>query len=70
MDILVYIGSAMAVLGLGGLGYCIKLAADIKREGSEAADFKARMQRLGAINMASLGVAALGLMTVIIGMVL
>ena len=70
MDILIYIGSILAILGLLGLVYCIIAAAKIKREGPEAENFAERMQKLGAMNMGALSVSTLGLIMVIMGMIL
>jgi len=70
MPILIYIGVALAVIGVLGFGYCIVLAFKIRREGAEAIDIKSRMQRLAAMNMAALSISVFGLIMVIMGMVL
>ncbi len=70
MEILIYIGSFVAGLGLLGLGYCIWLAFSAKRAGLPDAEMKARLQRIVALNMAALGLSALGLMMVVVGIAL
>ena len=70
MEILIYIGSVVAFLGLLGLGYCIWLAISAKRAGLPDQEMKARLQRIVALNMAALGLSALGLMMVVIGIAL
>jgi len=70
VEILIYIGSVVAFLGLLGLGYCIWLAISAKRAGLPDQEMKARLQRIVALNMAALGLSALGLMMVVIGIAL
>ncbi|MEQ8367911.1 MAG: hypothetical protein RIB61_14520 [Roseicyclus sp.] len=70
MASLVYIGTALAVIGLGVLVYCIFAAISAKRAGLEDADLRARLQRIVAINMGALLISVLGLMSVVIGVVL
>ena len=70
MEYLIYGGGVLSVLGLIGLGHSVRLALGIKREGDEAKNTEARLQALVAWNMGSLGLAAVGLSMVIIGMLL
>ncbi len=70
MEILVYIGSFVALLGLAGLIYCILLAAKAKSAGLSDEDMKARLQKVVALNMGALFLSALGLMMVVIGVML
>ncbi len=70
MEFLIYIGIVLVIAGMVGLVYAMVLAFRIKREGATGAEFTARMQKLGALNMGALGVSALGLMMVVIGILL
>lgn len=70
MDWLIWIGAALALAGVAGLGWCIRLAVQARKAGLEDAAMRARMQRIVALNMAALGVSALGLMSVVAGIVL
>jgi hypothetical protein len=70
MDILIPIGSFVALGGVVLLGYCILLAARAKRDATSDADLKARLQKVVALNMGALGLSAMGLIMVILGMAL
>ena len=62
-------GSALAVLGLLMLGYCIMRALAIRRNG-EAETATQEMRTLVAINMAGVGIAFIGLGLVLVGVIL
>ncbi len=70
MQYMIYAGVVMAVLGLIGLGYCIKLARDVKRDADAGTDTKDRMQMLVALNTAALGTAFIGLGLVTVGVLM
>jgi hypothetical protein len=70
MEILIPIGGFIALLGLGGLGYCIWLAISAKRAGLDDAEMKVRLQKVVALNMAAMGFSAIGLMMIVIGILL
>lgn len=70
MQYMIYIGVVMAVLGLVGLGVCIKKAGGIKRDAEAGQNTKDRMQMLIALNTASLGTAFIGLALVTVGVLL
>ncbi|MDU8946749.1 hypothetical protein [Ovoidimarina sediminis] len=70
MEFLVWIGAAITVLGLAGLGWCIVSAARARGEGLDDAAMKARLQALLAWNLASVGTAGIGLMCVVVGLFL
>ena len=70
MDFLIYIGGAFTLTGLIGLGYCIKMAVAIKREGSEAKDASKRLRTLVAWNMGAMGMSSIGLAMIVIGLIL
>ncbi|WP_116131153.1 hypothetical protein [Tropicimonas sp. IMCC34043] len=70
MEYLIWAGAAVSVLGLLGLMGCILTVARAKAQGLDEAALKARLQKVVALNLASLLVSALGLMMVIVGIFL
>ena len=70
MEVLIWLGAAVSLLGLAGLIYCILLAFRAKRAGLEGEEMRARLQRVVVLNMAALLVSAIGLMMVIVGIFL
>ncbi len=70
MEAMVWIGAAMAAAGLGGLVWCIVVAARARRERLEGVAMEARLRRLVAINLGALAVSALGLMLIVMGVIL
>ena len=70
MQALIWVGAAMTLVGVGGLGYCVLRAIRARRAGLDDAAMRAELQRVVAINMAALGVSALGLAAVVAGILL
>ena len=70
MDFLIYIGGAFTLIGLIGLGYCIKMAVAIKREASEAQDATKRLRSLVAWNLGAMGISSIGLAMIVVGLIL
>lgn len=70
MDFLIYIGGAFTLIGLIGLGYCIKMAVAIKREGGDAADATKRLRSLVAWNLGAMGMSSIGLAMIVVGLIL
>lgn len=70
MPLLVYAGTAIALIGLLVLGWCIWAAIAAKRAGLPDALLRARLQRIVTINMGALLISVLGLMAVITGIFL
>ena len=70
MEALVWIGAALALAGVAGLVWCILLALRARRSGLADAAMRAALQRVVVLNMAALGVSALGLMCVVAGIIL
>ena len=70
MEILIWIGAALTLLGIAGLGWCIVMALNARRAGLDEAAMRTAMQRVVALNMGSLGLSALGLMMVVAGILL
>jgi hypothetical protein len=70
MEALVWIGTAMSLAGIGGLLWCVLAVAKARRAGLDDAALRARLQQVVAWNLAALGVSALGLMLVVVGLFL
>ena len=70
MPFLIPIGAALSLAGVAGLIWCIVRAVQARRAGLSDADLRARLQGLVALNLGALGVSALGLMLVVIGILL
>lgn len=70
MGWLILLGTAMALVGIGLLGYCIYSAFAAKRAGLEDAEMRVRLQKIVNINMGALLLAVMGLMFVVLGVVL
>ncbi len=63
-------GTALTVLGLAGLVWCIVLALRARKAGLSDEQMRARMQAVVALNVGALAVSALGLMLVVFGVVI
>ena len=70
MEILVWIGAGLTLVGLLGLVWCIVLTIRARRAGLPDDELRARLQRVVALNLGALAVSALGLMAVIVGIFL
>ena len=70
MEMLIWIGAAISLVGVAGLVWCVIGAARARREQLDEAAMKSRLQGLVAWNMAALAVSAIGLMMVVIGILL
>jgi hypothetical protein len=70
MDILIWPGAGVSMLGVAGLLYCISLAFKARRAKLEPEEMQARMQRIVVLNMAALFVSMIGLMMVVGGIIL
>ncbi len=69
MTWLVILGVVTTLIGIAGLAVCIRKAAAIRKAPDPAAA-KAQLHGLVALNMASVGVAGLGLAFVVVGLIL
>lgn len=70
MELLIWTGAAISLLGVAALGWCIVLALRARRAGLDGAAMRAALQRVVVINMAALAVSAIGLMMVVVGVIL
>ncbi len=70
MEMLIWIGALISLIGVAGLVWCVLAAARARRENLDDGPMKSRLQMLVAWNMAALAVSAIGLMMVVIGILL
>ena len=70
MQSLVWVGAAVSLIGVAGLGYCVMRALRARRAGLAEEAMRAELQRVVVINMGALAVSALGLMMVVLGIFL
>ncbi|WP_407495559.1 hypothetical protein [Pseudooceanicola sp. MF1-13] len=67
MDILIWTGAAISVLGLLGLGYCILRVLKAKRAGYDDETLRAEVAKVVPLNLGALFMSVIGLMLVILG---
>ena len=70
MQAMIWVGAAFTLLGVAALGYCVLRAMRARSSGLDDSALRAELQRMVAINMAALGISALGLATVVTGILL
>lgn len=70
MTAIIWTGAVLSLCGVGGLLWCIYLAIKARRAGLTDDAMRARLQHIVTLNMAALGVSALGLMAVVAGILL
>ena len=70
MDLLIWIGSILSVLGLIGLFWCIKIVLKAKKLATSDEELRSSLQKVVPLNMTALFFSAIGLMLVILGIML
>ena len=70
MDLLIWIGSILSILGLIGLFWCIKNVLKAKKLATSDEELRSSLQEIVPLNMAALFLSAIGLMLVILGIML
>ena len=70
MDLLIWIGSILSILGLIGLVWCIKTVLKAKKLAKSDEELRSSLQKVVPLNMAALFLSAIGLMLVILGIML
>lgn len=70
MDILIWSGAAITLMGLFGLIWCILKVQRARRRGLDDAELKAELQKVVALNLGALLLSAFGLMIVVVGIFL
>ena len=70
MEILIWIGSILSILGLIGLLWCIKTVIKAKKLADSDEELRTSLQKVVPLNMAALFLSATGLLLVILGIML
>ncbi len=70
MKVMIWIGAALAVLGLIGVLWCLKKAAWLRKAQLEDDQVRTEVQRLIFAHMAAIGAAFLGLGLLVTGILL
>ena len=70
MEIIVWIGAALSVIGLCGIIYSIVAVTKAKRAGLPDEELRMRISKILPINLGALFVSMIGLMAVIVGVLL
>ncbi len=70
MEIIVWIGAALSVLGLCGIIYSIVAVAKAKRANLPDEELRVRISKILPLNLIALFVSMIGLMAVIVGVLL
>ncbi|MEX3315074.1 hypothetical protein [Sulfitobacter sp. PS-8MA] len=66
-DLLVWLGAALSLLGLLGLGWCIIKVSRAKRANLDDEAMRAVLRKVVPLNMGALFLSVIGLMMVIMG---
>ena len=64
MAVLLWVGVALAVTGLVGLGWCLREALRVRRGAMDPETARKALARMQAVNLASVATAFLGLAAV------
>lgn len=70
MELLIWGGAVLSLLGVAGLVWCILLALKARKSGLPDDQIRQRLQKVVAINLAALAVSFFGLMLVVVGVIL
>ena len=70
MEIIIWIGAALSLLGLCGIVYSMVAVAKAKRANLPDEELRARISKIQPVNLVALFVSMIGLMAVIIGVML
>ncbi|HKL46663.1 MAG: hypothetical protein ACQEVT_04520 [Pseudomonadota bacterium] len=70
MEMLIWLGALLSLLGLGGLIWCIVTVWKARRAGLSDEALRARVQKVVPVNFAALLLSVFGLMLVVVGIVL
>lgn len=70
MDILIWTGAAISLIGLLGIVWCILKVAKAKRSGMDDAQLREAVGKIVPLNLGALFLSVIGLMIVILGIFL
>jgi hypothetical protein len=69
-DVIIWSGTALSLLGLLGLVYCILRVSRAKRAGIDDEAMRAELKKVVPLNLGALFLSVIGLMMVIVGIFL
>ncbi|WP_397543289.1 hypothetical protein [Roseovarius salis] len=70
MDILIWLGAAVSLVGLAGLVWCIIRVWKARRAGLDDHELRAVLQKVVPVNTGALFLSVAGLMLVVLGIIL
>ena len=70
MEWIIWTGAAITVLGCIGLGLSVVMIARARKQAADDDALRARLASVIPVNLGSLGIAVIGLMTVVVGLAL
>ena len=70
MEVLVWSGAALAVIGMAGVLYSMVAVARAKRQNLTDEEMRDRIRKMIPINLGTLFIAMIGLMMVVVGVML
>ena len=70
MELLVWVGAAIAAAGLAGLVWCIIAVARARRAQLSEEEMRGRLRTAMTVNMAAFLTSVLGLILVVVGVIL
>lgn len=70
MEILIWLGAAVTLIGVAALIYCIREAMRARKAKLDDDAMRKELRRLVLVNMVAFGLSALGLSCVILGVIL
>lgn len=70
MELLVWSGAALSIVGLCGIVWSIVAVVRARKSGLDDEALRARMARILPVNLAALFVSMIGLMMVLVGVIL
>ena len=70
MDMLIWIGAAVTLIGLGLLVWCILRVARARKSGLDEDAMRAELRRVVPLNTGALFLSVIGLMLVVLGITL
>lgn len=70
MEVMIWVGAAVTLLGLAGLIWCIVRVQRARKQSADDDALKAALQKVVALNLGALLLSAFGLMMVVVGIFL
>lgn len=67
MELLIWAGAAVSLVGMVGILYCALQVAKAKKAGLDDAGLRAALRGIVALNLGALFVSVIGLMLVVLG---